>query len=112
MLSTFADIQIPLKNETVTLGENGYFFCRILGAKELIYFNRMLYSDNPHVGTNPDGVTVEVHRGKAATDNLRVINVNITIVGSVQHNETLVSCSDHDITASQSSYATFIVQGI
>ena len=111
MLSTFADIEIPLKNETVTLGENGYFFCRILGTKEQIYFNRMLYSENPHAGTK-SGVTVEVQHGNATKDNLRVINVNITIVGSVQHNETLVSCSDHDITASQSSYATFIVQGI
>ena len=99
------EVLIPLENTTAILGEKGHFFCQIQADIEHIRFNGVKYAPPRNA---PKDVTVTPTRLPAEQNDLRIINVTITIEASIERNNTLVEC----IAKNDRSNATLTVQGM
>ena len=99
------EVLIPLENTTAILGEKGHFFCQIQADIQEVRFNGDLYLQPHHA---PEDITVMPTPLPAEPNDLRIINVTITIEASIERNNTLVEC----ITKNDRSNATLTVKGM
>ena len=100
---------MPLDDQTVLVGSEAHFFCQIRGEKEELRLNGKLISESPR--GRPTDIDLNIDRVPDENTMLLIIDVNLTIIASVERNNTEVICSDHSLGISKGSTAFLTVQG-
>ena len=98
---------IPLKNETVTLREEGHVFCQVLGNSPILRINGKR-KNLPFL--IPRDINITTNNG-TIIGSLTVTNISIVIIATKKRNNTEFECYDMAMNRSEASRATLTVLG-
>ena len=85
------------------------FFCQVKGERGEIRLNGIAISDNP-ITWSP-GVSVTLASLPVEQDELGITNITLTIMTSVERNNSEVIFTDHVLGIAGGAYAYLTIQG-
>ena len=103
-----AEILVPLENETVVLGDEAHFFCRIQGRYEDLRLR--IGGRAITLGFTAPGNLIITTENGTSVDDISFTNISINITASKTRNRTLLEC--YDKNRESSSKATLTTKGM
>ena len=106
--SLISEVLIPLENETVTLREEGHFFCQVLGNSPILRIDGKRKNIPFRI---PRDINITIDNG-TTIGSLTVTNISIVIIATEKWNNTEFECYDMKMDRSEASRATLTVLGM
>ena len=105
----FIEVTLPMENTTVSLREEGKFFCQVMGNDAKLRINGVHTALSYNV---PGDLIITVDNAPSVNSIINVSNITIMITATKKRNNTLLECYDQTMSREDASKATLIVQGM